>query len=400
MPLEDMDAEEILRRVTAAGLRGRGGGWFPTGRKWHAVKIEGGEPLVVANGAEGEPGSIKDRFVMLTRPGDVVTGLRIAARAVGATEAVIFLKGSFDAPAAALLAAVRQAPDGLTVSIRRGDDSYVTGEETAILEVLEGRKPWPRPKPPYPAAVGFEGRPTLVQNVETLARVPEALADPEAFRRNERTLVSIWGHVRTPGVYEVPLRSPLRSVVEQHAGGAPDGIGMIFPGGPSTNPLEGDRLDTPLDPDALRAAGSALGTGAMLVIGASASRPAVVQSLAGFFERESCRQCPPCTIGTASLARIARLEAEGQAKARDRADVKDVAGFMADHGYCAHCRTAAQVVGGLLRSNRESPEDPAPPPRARDRDAFDPLGPGSPERAAIEAVLQALSPASAGPGRP
>jgi len=396
MRLEGMDAEEILRRVTAAGLRGRGGGWFPTGRKWHAVRIEGGEPLVVANGAEGEPGSIKDRFVMLTRPGDVVAGLRMAARAVGATEAVIFLKGSFDAPAAALLSAVSQAPaDGLTVSIRRGDDSYVTGEETAILEVLEGRKPWPRPKPPYPAAVGFNGRPTLVQNVETLARVPEALPDPEAFRRTERTLVSIWGHVRTPGVYEVPLRTPLRSVVEQ-AGGAPDGIGMVFPGGPSTNPLEADRLDTPLDPDALRAAGSALGTGAMLVIGASASRHAVVQSLAAFFERESCRQCPPCTIGTASLARIARLEAKGQAKARDRADVKDVAGFMADHGYCAHCRTAAQVVGGLLRSNRERPDDRSPP---RARDAFDPLGPGSPERAAIEAVLQALSPAGAASGR-
>ena len=138
---------------------------------------------MVANGAEGEPGSVKDRYVMTRRPGDVLRGLGLAARAVGAREAVVFLKGSFDAPAAALESALREtAPAGLAVSIRRGDDSYITGEETALLESLEGRRPWPRPKPPLPAAVGFHGRPTLVQNVETLARVPAALAIPSAFR--------------------------------------------------------------------------------------------------------------------------------------------------------------------------------------------------------------------------
>jgi NADH-quinone oxidoreductase subunit F len=394
---EGLLGEEILRRVTAAGLRGRGGGWFPAGRKWRAVRVEGGEPLLVANGAEGEPGSIKDRFVMLTRPRDVAAGLRLAARAVGAREAVIFLKRSYDAPEAALRSALGEGKaDGLAISVRRGDDSYVAGEETAILEVLEGRQAWPRPKPPYPAAVGFNGRPTLVQNVETLARVPEAVADPEGFRRKERTLVSVWGHVRRPGVYEVPLGVPLRSIVDEQAGGAPDGIGMVFPGGPSTSPLAADRLDTALDPDALRAAGSALGTASMLVIGASASKAAVVSSVAAFFERESCRQCPPCTIGTATLLRIARLEAGGVARARDRADVNDVAGFMADHGYCAHCRTAAHVVGGLLAE----PLERQPRPTAADPEAFDPLGPRSPERAAIEAALERLARQAAGPSRP
>jgi NADH:ubiquinone oxidoreductase subunit F (NADH-binding) len=278
----------------------------------------------------------------------------------------------------------------------------VAGEETAILEVLEGRRPWPRPKPPHPAAVGYRGRPTLVQNVETLARVPAAVADPDGFRAQESTLVTVWGHVRRPGVFEVPLGTPLARIVADQAGGAPDGIGLLFPGGPSTSPLGPDRLETPLDPDALREAGSALGTAALLVVGASAPRHAVLVSAAAFFERESCRQCPPCTIGTASLLRIARLEAAGEARARDRADVTDVGGFMADHGYCAHCRTAAVVVGGLLRSapgggdaaDRGGPSGPAAGP------AFDPFGPDSPERRAIEDVLLALPAPSAAPARP
>ncbi len=385
-----MDGPEILRRVTASGLRGRGGGWFPTGLKWRAVLVEGGEPIVVANGAEGEPGSIKDRFVMLTRPAEVVAGLALAARAVGAREAVIFLKGSFHAPAEALAAALRDAaPSGLSVSIRHGDDSYVAGEETAILEALEGRRPWPRAKPPYPAAVGFTGRPTLVQNVETLARVPAAVADPEAFRRTESTLVSVWGHVRRPGVYEVPLGKSLRAIIDEDAGGAPDGVGLVFPGGPSTFPLGKGRLETALDPDALKAAGSALGTAAMLVVGEKASRGDVLVSAARFFERESCQQCPPCTIGTATLHRIARDVAAGTARAREFADARDVAGFMSGHGYCAHCRTGAAVVGGLLGSapgERDAPEAAG---------AFDPFGPESPERAAIEAALNALTAARA-----
>jgi NADH-quinone oxidoreductase subunit F len=387
MGQDAMEGPEILRRVTASGLRGRGGGWFPTGRKWHAVLVEGGEPLVVANGAEGEPGSIKDRYLMLTRPGDVVAGLRLAARAVGAREAVIFLKGSFHAPAAALAAALREAPaDGLAVTIRHGDDSYVAGEETAILETLEGRRPWPRPKPPFPAAVGYLGGPTLVQNVETLARAPAAVADPEGFRRTEQTLVTVWGQVRKPGVYEVALGTPLGEIVDG-AGGAPDGVGLVFPGGPSTFPLGGDRLATALEPDALKAAGSALGTAAILVVGASTPRRDVLVSVARFFERESCAQCPPCTIGTASLARIARAEAAGTARARDFADARDVAGFMAGHGYCAHCRTGAAVVGGLLAQadGWGSRREPG---------TYDPFAPDSPERAAIEAVLNELTPAT------
>ena len=382
-------AGEILDRLAASGLRGRGGGWFPTAVKWRAARAEGGEPLVIANGAEGEPGSIKDRHVMTTRPAEVLEGLALAAAAVGAREGIVFLKASFDRPAAALANALAAgAAGGLTVRIARGDDSYVTGEETALLEVLEGRRAWPRPKPPLPTGAGFEGRPTLVQNVETLSRVGAAVADPEAYRRGETTLVSVWGHVERPGVYEVPLGTPLARIVAEQGCGATSGIGMIFPAGPSGAPLTSAQTDTPLDPDALRAVGSALGTASLLVIGESVCPLAVGASLAGFFERESCGQCPPCTVGSAGLARTLRAVEAGTARPRELNDLAEVAGFMKGHGYCAHSRTAASSVTGLLARFRGDVEAHLSAGRCPRREArpCDPFANGSPERQAVEGM--------------
>jgi NADH-quinone oxidoreductase subunit F len=382
--------DEVVDRLLASGLRGRGGGWYPAGRKWKAVRVEEGEPVVVANGAEGEPGSFKDRYVMVRRADDVVRGLLLAAHAVGAREAIVFLKRSFDQPAAALEAALASAPlDGVAIRLHRGDDSYIAGEETAALEVLEGRRPWPRPKPPRPAAVGLQGRPTLVQNVETLSRVPAAVQDPEGFRATESALVTVWGDVRRPGVYEVPLGTPLRALVEEQGGGAPDGVGLVFPGGPAGPPLGPDELNAPLDPDALREAGTALGTAALLVVGASACPLAVAASVAGFFERENCGQCPPCAVGTASLARILRGVESGGARPRDLHDLADVAGFMSGHGYCAHCGAAAAVASGLTRRFSEAVEAHVVAGRCPepDRRHPDPFAPGSPERRAAEAAV-------------
>ena len=389
--LHSASPDALLERLAASGLRGRGGGWFEAARKWKAVRAEGGAPLVVANGAEGEPGSFKDRYVMQRRPADVVAGLALAARAVGAREAVVFLKGSFDRPAAALSGALAAASlDGLSVEVRRGDDGYVTGEETALLEALEGRRPWPRPKPPLPAAVGFEGRPTLVQNVETLAHVPAAVSDPEAYRRDETTLVTVWGDVRRPGVREVRLGTPLRRVIDEQAGGPTEDVGLVFPGGPAGAPLGADDLDVPLDPEALRARGTALATGAVLVVGASACPLAVAASVAGFFERENCGQCPPCAVGTASLARILRAVESGGSHPRDLRDLHEVAGFMSGHGYCAHCRTAATVATAMARGFAEAVDahvsgGACPWPERRHPDPF---APGSPERAALDAAVQ------------
>lgn len=392
--LLELPADALTERILASGLRGRGGAQFPTARKWQAVRREGGEPVVVANGAEGEPGSIKDRYVMTRRPGELLLGLALAARAVGAREASVYLKGSFADAERALRQALGAHPiQGLAVEIRRGEDGYVAGEETALLESLEGRRAWPRPKPPYPAAVGLRGRPTLVQNVETLARVPEAVADPAAFASAGTTLVSLWGDVRRPGVYDVPLGTPLAAVLETHGGGTPDGAALVFPAGPSAPPLAGDRLDVPLDPEALQRAGSGLGTAAVLVVGGSADLLSVLASLAAFFEREACGQCPPCTVGTATLHRIVRGVALGAARSAELHGLADAAGFMKDHGYCAHCRTAARTVPATVEATRALIEARLAGAPAAGRPAR-PFDPDSPERAAIEAVAAALSSAS------
>ncbi len=382
--------DELLQRLQASGLRGRGGGWFPAARKWKAVRVEGGAPVVIANGAEGEPGSFKDRYTMVRRADDIVRGVRLAAHAVGAREAIVFLKASFDRSAAALEAALASAElDGVATSLRRGDDSYIAGEETALLEVLEGRRAWPRPKPPLPAAVGLEGRPTLVQNVETLARVADAIEDPEGFRSGETTLVTLWGDVRKPGVYEAALGTPIRELIEEQGDGAPAGIGLVFPGGPAGPPLRPDEIDTPLDPDALRDAGTALGTAAVLVVGADACPLAVAASVTGFFERENCGQCPPCAVGTQSLDRIFQGMETGAARARDLRDLSDVAGFMSAHGYCAHCRTAAAVATGFAHRFAEAIQahvgaGQCPHPDSRHPDPF---AVGSPERNAVAAAV-------------
>lgn len=382
-----LSPDEILSRLSASGLRGRGGGWFPAARKWHAVRVEGGRPVVVANGAEGEPGSVKDRHVMRTRPDDVVAGLALAARALGAREAFVYLKGSFAREQAALEAALaRAALDGLAVRVVRGADSYVAGEESAVLEALAGRRPWPREKPPYPAAVGFEGRPTLVQNVETLARVPAAVADPQAWRASESTLVSLWGHVRRPGVYDVALGTPVREVIERHGGGPTEGWGLVFPAGPSAPPLLPEALGTPLDPEALRAAGSGLGSASLLVTGAARSPLQLGLSLARFFEREACGQCPPCVVGTGRLAGFVANLAEGRSRPAELGHLREAAEFMRPHGYCAHGRTAAGTITALLERCRPAVEAGLagqPDPGG----GCDPFGPESPERRAIEAWL-------------
>jgi NADH-quinone oxidoreductase subunit F len=388
MDLASLDPDELLRRVSAAGLRGRGGGWYPAARKWQAVRVEGGDPIVVANGAEGEPGAIKDRWLMLTRPDDVVAGLLLAARAVRAREAVVYLKGSFEAQQKALEGALARATAYLDVRVVRGDDTYVAGEETAILEVLEGRRAWPREKPPYPAGVGLYGRPTLVQNVETLARVPAAVADPDRFRADETTLVSLWGDVRRPGVYDVPLGTRLGEILDEHGQGTTEEPGWLFPAGPSAPPLKADatHLDLPLDPEALKAAGTALGSAALLVIGASANPLTLARSLAAFFERESCGQCPPCVVGSRSLLKVALALEEGEARAADLRHLQEAAGFMRPHGYCAHSRTAANAVTGMLDRAKDAVAARLGGNEPAGRQAT-PFEPDSRERAAIEQVL-------------
>ncbi len=374
--------EELLSRLSASGLRGRGGAWFPAAQKWRAVRAESGAAFVAGNGAEGEPGSVKDRHLLLTRPQDVVRGLLLACRTVGAREAAIYLKGALGSAAAGLRDALAQAPPhDVDVRIVIGEDTYVAGEETALLEGLEGRPALPREKPPWPSGVGYQGRPTLVQNVETLARVEGALRDPAATAAADRTLVSIWGHVARPGVHDVALGTPVRDVIG--LAGADD-IGLVFPAGPSAPPLHADEMGTLLHPDALRERGSGLGTAALLVLRAGTCPISALLSAARFLESASCGQCPPCTLGTQSLARVLQALEDGGARAKQIADIGEVASFMAGHGWCGHARTAAAAIGSVHARFPAAVEQHLA--RGCPGGRVDPFAAGSAERTAIEAT--------------
>ncbi len=380
--------QETLRRLEASGLRGRGGGWFDTHRKWRAVLAEEGRPFVVANGGEGEPGSIKDRFVMRTRPRDVLQGLKIAVDTLGAERGYVYLKGSFRAEEQRLNHALADLGLSSMVSIHRGDDTYVGGEETALLESIEGRRAWPRPKPPRPAAVGLFGRPTLVQNVDTLARVPEAVKEGAAFGSTETLTLTLWGDVRSPGAYEVRADRILREVIATEGGGTTAPIGLVFPNAAQSMPLTPPQLDLPLNPSALTAAGTALGTASILVLQQDTSLPSIALSIARFFEREACGQCPPCVLGTRNLRGLIAGDRAGTNRLTPQAAIQETASFMSIHGYCSHARAGAAAITGLfLRWPGEIIErlrGVAAPSGTLDRDPF---APESAERRALDEFL-------------
>ena len=383
--------EETLRRLEASGLRGRGGASYEAWRKWRAVLAEEGVPFVVANGGEGEPGSIKDRFVMRTRAEDVLEGLRIAMDTLGAERGYVYLKGSFAEEEKRLTAAL--GPMGLRprVTIHRGDDTYVGGEETALLESIEGRVAWPRPKPPRPSAVGLFGRPTLVQNVDTLARVPEAVRTGRDFAARDTLTVTLWGDLRSPGAYTVPVGRTLRSVIEREGGGAPSAIGMVFPNGAQSMPLSAAQLDVALHPTSLGAVGSGLGTASILVLDDATTPHSMVESIARFFERESCGQCPPCVLGTTNLRQLVTGDRPPTIRLTPQAALREAASFMSMHGYCSHGRAGATAVTKLFALWQDEImgqlRHEAMPSGARDRDPF---APGSAERLALDAFLQGV----------
>ena len=392
------EREATLKQIEASGLRGRGGGWFPTHKKWRAVLAEEGVPYVVANGGEGEPGSAKDRFTLRRKTDDVLAGLKIAVEALGAERGYVYLKGSFVEEERLLAQAIARLGLGSIVTLHRGDDTYVGGEETAVLESIEGRVAWPRPKPPRPTAVGLFGRPTLVQNVDTLARVAQAARLGATFIQTESLTLTLWGDVRRPGAYEVAMGRTLRSVIEGEGGGAIGEIWMVFPNGAQSPPLRASELDLTLTPGAFADAGTALGVASVLVLNDTVEPVSILRSIARFFERESCGQCPPCVLGAANLRSLIEGDRVGITNHQTpQAAIRETASFMSMHGYCGHSRAAAAAVSGLferwegqtlgrLRGNA------APAGLI----ARDPFGRDSTERAALEAFLQELGPAVIG----
>ncbi len=344
-------AIDIIAAVRDAGLTGRGGAGFPAAAKWEAARAHPGPRYLVVNGAEGEPGSYKDRHLLARAPHQVLEGALIAARAVEADEIVVYINSEFGAAHDALAEAIgalrgSDLADALIpVRLLLENHVYIAGEETALLAVLMGRPAWPWPRPPYPTERGYRDQPTVVNNVETLAHVPVILRrGGDWYRQHQPTLFSVSGDVARPGVFELPLGLTVAELLEQAGGPLPgDRVAAVLPGGYSLPWLRADQLDVAMTPEALEAAGTALGA-SVIVVGEQQGLGLAAARIAAFFARETCQTCPICVTGTARLAQLLR-PAVGQPLAP--AEVAEVTAMAAEHrhkGICTLLDTAASMA--------------------------------------------------------
>jgi NADH:ubiquinone oxidoreductase subunit F (NADH-binding)/NADH:ubiquinone oxidoreductase subunit E len=287
--------DEVLARLEASGLTGMGGAGFPTWLKWDAVRREPAPRVVIVNADEGEPGTIKDRYVMELRPQLLLEGLEAAMRFCETDEAYIYLREEYATARAILSEAI--AARGLPVQLVVGAGAYICGEETAMLESMEGRRGMPRLKPPFPTQVGYLGRPTLINNVETLAHVALILRGDVRGTR----LWSVTGGVVRPGCYEAPLGVTVRELVEGYAGGFTEEPGAIVPGGAASGILPAAALDVPLTREALAEWGAGVGSAAVQIFPRSYPPRRLLAETMRFFAEESCQKCTPCRIGNRAL---------------------------------------------------------------------------------------------------
>ena len=294
----DLPPERILAELEASGLAGYGGAGFPAWRKWEAVRREPSPRVVIVNADEGEPGTVKDRYVMELRPQLLLQGLEVAMRFCETDRAFIYLREEYATARDRLASAIEAR--GLHVELVIGAGAYICGEETAMLESMEGRRGMPRLKPPFPSQFGYLGRPTLIHNVETLAHVPAILKLGGASWPRVR-LWSVSGVVRSPGCYEAPLDVTPRQLIDDYAGGATDEIGAIVPGGAASGILPPAALDVPLTREALRDWGAGAGSAGVQVFPVSYSPLRLLAETMRFFAEESCQKCTPCRIGNRAM---------------------------------------------------------------------------------------------------
>lgn len=368
--LRDLAPADLVRIVSDSGLCGRGGAAFPTGRKWELARAsEGSLKYVVANGGEHEPGSMKDRLLVSDYPHKVLEGIALAAHATGASIAYLYLiedmaeaiesarSAIAEARAAGLLGdRVLGSPFGLEVLIVTAPTTYVAGEETAALEVIEGRKAWPRKKPPYPGESGLFGKPTTVNNVETLAHVPAIVRngarwfhDLGAAGGAGTMLFTLDDRVSRPGVYELPLGRTFRELIYDSGGGPRSGwpIKAILPA-LSSSFLASGHLDLPMTHEAVKKAGSGLGCGSVSFVEDGECVVERVLAISEFFMREQCGQCPPCRMETNTLAAIMKRVRDGEA-GDYAAQIEKITSFTRGKGYCNLIEMAAAPVLSALR---------------------------------------------------
>jgi NADH-quinone oxidoreductase subunit F len=370
----EIGTEAVIAEVTASKLMGRGGAAFPTGRKWAAVATQPAQPhYLVCNADESEPGTFKDRVVLEGDPFAVVEAMTIAAFATGASQGYIYIRGEYPEAEAAVRGAIASAreagllgPDVLgsgfafDIEMRRGAGAYICGEETALFESIEGKRGEPRNKPPFPVEVGLFGKPTVVNNVETLINVPLILEmGGEAYARigtdgsTGPRLFCLSGNVARPGVYEVEFGATLGELIEM-AGGVPGGrsIRAILLGGAAGVFVGPESLELPLTFEATRAAGATLGSGVIMVFDETADLVDTLRRIAQFFRDESCGQCVPCRVGSVRQEELlARLAAGSRVRSRDEELVllREIGQAMRDASICGLGQTASSAIESALR---------------------------------------------------
>ncbi len=377
--LTEMQPDDVLREVTRSGLRGRGGGGYPTGLKWSTVaKMPAEQKFVVCNADEGDPGAFMDRGVLESDPHRVLEGMAIAAYAVGASRGYIYIRAEYPLAIERLKTAIRQAGRrrllGLNicetrfsfdVEIRLGAGAFVCGEETALMASVEGLRGQPRPRPPYPAQEGLWGYPTLINNVETFGNVPsiirhggEWFAGIGTENSKGTKIFALAGRIQHTGLIEVPMGIPLREIVHTIGGGIPEGrtFKAVQTGGPSGGCIPESHLDVSVDYDNLRQVGSIMGSGGMIVMDDTSSMVDVARYFMDFCASESCGKCVPCRVGTHEMHGLLDKIARGQGTAADLALLEELCEVVQATSLCGLGQTAPNPVLSTLRYFRHEYE--------------------------------------------
>jgi NADH-quinone oxidoreductase subunit F len=367
--LKEMTPEDVIQVVTASNLRGRGGAYFPTGRKWSLTVRDGGPNYLCCNADESEPGSFSNRELMEKDPHCLLEGCMIAAYANAAEHTYIYIRGEYQVAADALDAAVAQAYERgylgddvlgtgkpMHIVVHRGAGAYICGEETGLLSSLDGKRGQPRLKPPFPGQRGIVGRPSVVQNVETLCNVPYIINNGADWFKQFGTercpgtkIFSVSGQVNRPGNYERAMGVKLRTVIED-AGGVAGGkkVKAIIPGGASAAPLTAEHLDIAMDPETLAAAGSMLGSAGVIVIDEDTCLVRVIRRTTWFFADESCGQCTPCREGCRWMWQILDRIERGEGQPGDTDLLLDICDGIATRAFCLLGDSATYPVAGAI----------------------------------------------------
>ena len=371
-----MTQQEVIDEILASGLRGRGGGGFPTGRKWQfAYNVQNDTKYVVCNGDEGDPGAFMDRSILEGNPLAVIEGMVIAGYAIGAQNGYFYVRAEYPIAVKRLQIAIKQAREigllgdnimgtdfSFDCHLRLGAGAFVCGEETALLNSIEGRRGQPRPRPPFPAIEGLWGKPTIVNNVESLACVAyimrngaEDFASVGTERSKGTKVFALGGKVNNVGLVEVPMGTTLRELIYDIGGGIPDGkkFKAIQTGGPSGGCLTEEFLDEPIDFDNLKAKGSMMGSGGAIVMDEDNCMVDVAKFYMGFICDESCGKCTPCRIGTHRMVEILTRITEGKGTMKDLDELAELSDIVKTNSLCALGQTAANPINSTLAHFRD-----------------------------------------------